>query len=151
STNIYASSFFPWDSRPDRHILVWPLSFGNDPHNTPEGILRHELGHILGFRHEHARPENGHSCPESDSDLRPLTVYDNASVMMYPFCNGVGDSLELTQYDKLGVARLYGLPGTSPPVAPLTTEAIQMFSGMLANTESTVLGPLNAFAGHEFN
>ncbi|NHA00884.1 peptidase M16 [Nocardioides sp. W3-2-3] len=44
------------------------------------------LGHVLGFRHEHTRPEAG-TCFE-DNNWRPLTPYDSASIMHYPQCNG---------------------------------------------------------------
>lgn len=49
---------------------------------TLEGILRHELGHTLSYRHEHTRPEAG-KCFE-DADWKPLTSYDGFSVMHYP-------------------------------------------------------------------
>ena len=48
--------------------------------------MAHELGHTLGFRHEHTRPEAG-TCFE-DNNWRPLTPYDSASIMHYPQCNG---------------------------------------------------------------
>ena len=84
-------------------------SFGLDPNGTLslQGILRHELGHTLGFRHEHTRPDSG-TCFE-DNNWRPLTSYDAFSVMHYPQCNGQGDwSLTLTNIDQNGSACLYG-------------------------------------------
>jgi hypothetical protein len=70
-------------------------------------VLRHELGHTIGARHEHTRPEAG-TCYE-DSDWRPLTSYDAFSVMHYPQCHGRGDwALILTAKDKFGAACLYG-------------------------------------------
>lgn len=75
---------------------------------TVAGILRHELGHILGFRHEHIRPEaQAYQCAEDDQ-YRPITAYDSESVMHYPQCNGDGDwSLTLTQLDRQGAAQYY--------------------------------------------
>ena len=43
---------------------------------------RHELGHILGFRHEHIRSEANSSCDEGGA-FRAVTDYDQASVMHY--------------------------------------------------------------------
>ena len=70
---------------------------------TPTNILGHELGHTLGFRHEHTRPESG-TCFE-DNNWRPLTPYDSASIMHYPQCNGTSDDLELHQQRRQRGAR----------------------------------------------
>lgn len=68
--------------------------------------LGHELGHVLGFRHEHTRPESG-TCFE-DNNWRPLTPYDSSSIMHYPQCNGSSDDLSMTSTDVAGVVALYG-------------------------------------------
>jgi len=81
-----ARSFFPSSSRSSREVLIDSSSFGSISPYTLAGILRHELGHTLGFRHEHTRPEAG-TCFE-DNSWRALTAYDAASVMHYPQCNG---------------------------------------------------------------
>ena len=70
------------------------------------GLLRHELGHTLGFRHEHTRPEAG-TCFE-DNNWRALTPYDSASVMHYPQCNGTSSDLSMTATDRQGAVTLYG-------------------------------------------
>ncbi len=104
-----AAAFFPNDPRPDRSVVIDPSSFVLDPNDklSLRGILRHELGHVVGGRHEHVRPESG-ACFE-DSDWRGVTDYDAFSVMHYPQCNGRGDwSLTLTDADKSGVACIYG-------------------------------------------
>ena len=104
-----ARAFFPNEPRSSRNVLVDNSSFGLDPNGTLslQGILRHELGHTLGFRHEHTRPDSG-TCFE-DNNWRPLTSYDAFSVMHYPQCNGQGDwSLTLTNIDQNGSACLYG-------------------------------------------
>ncbi len=104
-----ARAFFPNESRADRNVLVDESSFRLDPNQVLQlvGILRHELGHTIGARHEHTRPEAG-ICFE-DQNWQPLTDYDPFSVMHYPQCNGLGDwSLTLTNKDKNGVACLYG-------------------------------------------
>jgi serine protease len=104
-----ARAFFPNESRADRNVLIDETAFQLVPGGklTLAGILRHELGHTLGWRHEHTRPESG-TCFE-DNEWRPLTSYDSFSVMHYPQCNGAGDwSLSLTNFDKNGAACLYG-------------------------------------------
>jgi serralysin len=102
-----ARSFFPSSSRSAREVLIDSSSFGNITPYSLTGILRHELGHTLGFRHEHTRPEAGGVCFE-DNNWRALTTYDSASVMHYPQCNGTnrGD-LVLTSKDKSGALALY--------------------------------------------
>ncbi len=106
----YARAFFPSDSRERRQVRVnfESLATNDEEELTLTGILRHELGHVLGFRHEHVRPEaNAAECWE-DMDWRPLTDYDPRSVMHYPHCNGKGDwSLRLTRTDKNGAALFY--------------------------------------------
>jgi hypothetical protein len=107
TTNQYlARAFFPSTSRRGREILVAKASFGNIKPWSVAGIMRHELGHTLGFRHEHTRPESG-ACYEN-SQWRALTAYDAGSVMHYPQCNGSNNGdLNLTSLDKSGAAALY--------------------------------------------
>lgn len=106
-----ARAFFPNYARVNRNILIDSSAFNHSPNSklTLTGILRHELGHTLGFRHEHTRPESG-ACFE-DNNWIPLGKgeYDGFSVMHYPQCNGLSDwTLTLSEQDKLGVACLYG-------------------------------------------
>jgi hypothetical protein len=107
TTQYLARAFFPSTSRSGREILISTSSFGNVSPYTLTGILRHELGHTLGFRHEHTRPETGGVCFE-DNQWRALTTYDSASVMHYPQCRGTqtGD-LVLTTRDRQGADALY--------------------------------------------
>jgi hypothetical protein len=106
-TSFLARAFFPSYGRSSRNILISTSAFGNISPWTMTGILRHELGHIGGFRHEHIRAP-GNPCPESGSS-RAVTAYDAASVMHYPQCNGTqnGD-LVLTNLDREGTAAIYG-------------------------------------------
>jgi hypothetical protein len=118
-----ARAFFPNEPRGERNVLIDDSAFQLDPEGALQlvGVLRHELGHTLGWRHEHTRPESG-TCFE-DNDWRPLTDYDRFSVMHYPQCNGGADwSLSLTLKDKNGAACVYGAaPGfaVDPKICPL--------------------------------
>lgn len=104
-----ARAFFPNQSRKTRNVLIDTSSFSVDPPLTLLGVLRHELGHTLGFRHEHTRAEAG-ACFE-DKSWKPLTPYDSESVMHYPQCNGTaGWALKLTVLDINGSVAAYGAP-----------------------------------------
>ena len=106
TSQYLARAFFPSSSRRGREILVSVSSFGNISPWTLAGVLRHELGHTIGFRHEHTRPESG-TCFE-DNNWRALTAYDRASVMHYPQCNGSNNGdLNLTASDKAGANSVY--------------------------------------------
>ncbi|HLM73511.1 MAG TPA: M57 family metalloprotease [Polyangiaceae bacterium] len=105
TTQYLARAFFPNTSRKGRNVLIDDSAYGKNPDVT--GVLRHELGHALGFRHEHTRPESG-TCFE-DTSWRALTPYDSGSVMHYPQCNGTNTwALTLSNSDKSGAAALYG-------------------------------------------
>jgi hypothetical protein len=79
------------------------------PNVRTVGVLRHELGHVLGLRHEHTRPNSG-TCFENNA-WRALTAYDRSSVMHYPWCNGNSQSsLAVTALDADGARALYGAP-----------------------------------------
>ncbi|MDI1444718.1 M57 family metalloprotease [Polyangium sp. 6x1] len=105
-----ARAFFPNTSRSGRNVLIDNTAFTTQGISL-DGVLRHELGHTLGFRHEHTRPEAG-ACFE-DNNWRALTPYDSSSVMHYPQCNGTNSwALNLTSQDKAGAAALYGAPGS---------------------------------------
>jgi hypothetical protein len=101
-----ARAFFPNSSRSGRNVLVDSSAFTMSGAWTLTGVLRHELGHVLGFRHEHTRLSTT-GCYE-DANWRGLTAYDSYSVMHYPQCKGsqTGD-LVLTSADKTGARALY--------------------------------------------
>ncbi len=114
--SYFARAFFPDSPREERQVLInVEAILGSDLHEdqggklTTRGVLRHELGHTLGFRHEHIRPESPGSyyCYEDDN-FRAITEYDSRSTMHYPQCEGEGDwSLTLTKTDMQGAHFFY--------------------------------------------
>lgn len=109
-----AAAFFPNDPLERRRVVIDPSYYAADLGFDRVGVLRHELGHVLGFRHEHIRSGAPVVCPQEDSEgTIDLTRYDPQSVMHY-FCGGVGSrELSITTLDFAGAQRLYG-----PPVGP---------------------------------
>ena len=105
TTQYIARAFFPSTPKRQRNVLV-DDSIWTSGSWTPANIMGHELGHTLGFRHEHTRPESG-TCFE-DNNWRPLTPYDSSSIMHYPQCNGTSDDLSMTSTDRQGAVALYG-------------------------------------------
>lgn len=99
-----ARAFFPYN---ERVTITFKKSFLEKGFQELLRLTRHELGHVLGLRHEHIRPENPLSdkCGE-DSLFEPVTEYDRASIMHYARCGGLG-SVELSSFDKEGISILY--------------------------------------------
>lgn len=100
-----AISFFPSAPSDDR-ILQVCLKNDLDPWTLP-GILRHELGHVLGFRHNHFE----------DNDFIKITdQYDSNSVMSYPhenFFPRAENDFRLTSGDIAAAVKVYGMPTNS--------------------------------------
>lgn len=169
SGDYLARAFFPNEPREVRNVLIDQSSFELPAGESLQlvGILRHELGHTLGFRHEHTRPESG-ACFE-DANWRPLSSYDAFSVMHYPQCNGRGDwTLDLTPTDKSGGACLYGpaagftidstliLQGTACAAAPTAPPGgapqRQTFNGQtVAKDAQKTYGPFAVTAGSQLD
>jgi hypothetical protein len=144
-----ARAFFPDAARASRSVLVDSSAFGGSGWPL-DGILLHELGHSLGFRHEHTRPEAG-ACFE-DSNWRALTSYDSSSVMHYPQCNGTGPDLTMSARDAEGAASVYGAPASSnpdpdPEPQPQGTPQTGSASGQLTQGQTQSFEPFSVVAG----
>lgn len=72
-------------------------------------LLRHELGHMMGFDHEEAAVPD-QAC--EDPDARSLTPVDARSIMTTPGCRDVlsDDAKHLTHYDRLSTFFLHHTP-----------------------------------------
>ena len=103
-TSFIAAAFFPADPLEDHVLVIAPEYFTTDFDRV--GVFRHELGHVLGYRHEHIAGIPG--CGVEDNNWKPLTPYDKSSVMHY-FCGGAGSmTLALSPTDVAGHRGLYG-------------------------------------------
>lgn len=110
SSGFFARAFFPDYARAARELLVDESAFTTTAGGRDlEGILRHELGHAIGFRHEHIRLEP--ACEsEPFEDARELTEYDVNSVMHYPHCRPSGTGgYRQSELDYAGAISVYGL------------------------------------------
>jgi hypothetical protein len=103
SDDFFAYSFFP-NSLPSQRLLLVTASYFTTGLNHV-GILRHELGHILGYRHEQIQGVAG--CATEQGTWKSLTPYDAKSVMHYLCGNGGTYTLTLTDFDKSGHASAY--------------------------------------------
>lgn len=137
-----ASAFFPSTPNFRRNLLIDPTYFTSKADKV--GILRHELGHILGYRHEQLHGVSGCDTKGDNGPWLPLTAYDPKSVMHY-FCGDAGTlDLKLTQQDieghrkqYEGIATVAGV-GSAPSVAgagasePMNELVIRIEGGMAA-------------------
>ncbi len=122
-----ARAFFPSYPRASSNVYIDVTAFSSTW--SLEGILMHELGHVLGFRHEHTRPEAGR-CFE-DNNWRGVTPYDRASVMHYPQCGGTNSNLSfLSTSDLEGATLVYGSRTIGSPGAPVGCGRINPEQGL---------------------
>jgi hypothetical protein len=100
-----ALSFFP-DQPTEQRVVHVDDSFQTTIHD-PVGIFRHEIGHILGYRHE--RPDDPTSgCALENGSWFPITEAPDESVMQYT-CGTTGKprTFKITDSDRIGHRQLY--------------------------------------------
>jgi hypothetical protein len=93
-------------------VLDTGLFWGADD-SFLRAVLRHELGHVMGFVHEEVNdPHPDQDGCDVDPAPRPLTPVDSRSIMTTPGCNGVlSDNAEiLTHFDRLSGFFLHHTP-----------------------------------------
>jgi hypothetical protein len=117
-----AYGFNPADPRNAWALRIDRSYFNEKSKLDKVGVLRHELGHILGYRHEQiaAPPQRAIACnwkTESNLDkVINLTEYDPDSVMQYPCGAPAGPvRYDFSPMDIAGHRKLYGVV---PPISP---------------------------------
>ncbi|RKG62453.1 hypothetical protein D7X30_03955 [Corallococcus sp. AB011P] len=103
-----ATAFFPGTARPLRTLDLDASAFNLQGWATLAGILTHELGHTLGFRHEFLQSGMCYAGMEPGG-WRGVTPYDAGSIMNYPYpeCGGFNSTGPSTT-DHEGATQLYG-------------------------------------------
>jgi hypothetical protein len=105
--SVIALAFLPNFILAKRLLRVGEMFFSGANGYGQVGTMRHELGHVLGFAHEHERPE---ALASVDTKKRiVITDFDPLSVMAYPHLLGLPCAeLQLSARDKLGAGFVYG-------------------------------------------
>jgi len=115
-TSTLATAFMPRAERPQRTFYVSNMAFQSGTGWTLPGLMMHELGHILGFRHEFLQL-GGCAGVADPGEWVALTPYDASSIMNYPWCGGT-NTTSLSPSDVEGAAQEYGSlvqPSPNPP------------------------------------
>lgn len=94
-SGLIASAFFPNDPLFRRRLYITPAFYSSS--FLREGVVRHELGHVLGYRHEHVGITG---CPSEDFNWEALGSYTKNSVMHYPCAGGGSQNLAIVDEDK---------------------------------------------------
>jgi len=143
--DIVALAFFPGDDPSERQLHITSRFFEADLPYDRVGVMRHEIGHILGYRHEHVRSRNAvcllfYRETGEWRTIEGFEAHDPSSAMSYP-CGGEGSvDFALTQIDRAAHREMYGAPRsanlapapaltTAPAAAALTGQAVQATEG----------------------
>ena len=133
-----ALSFFPSDPLKRREVHVAPAYFTNQTYD-PIGVFRHELGHVLGYRHEHIR--NSGCAQDAGGDAWiAITPYDSHSVMHYPCGGGGSTDFPFSRCDISGHLLVYGPSG--PPGSQQSLEGCEPTAPTAASGATGAIGPL---------
>jgi hypothetical protein len=102
--SIFAKSFFPGDAR--QVLDISPVMLEDKHENHIANILCHELGHVLGLRHEFRH------LVEPNVYHYPAPAFDHQSIMN---CENVKDlsNFTLSHLDRINTHRFYDLPAGS--------------------------------------
>jgi hypothetical protein len=94
-----ALGFFPTDPVDQRYLHIMEPYFTNKTYDEI-GMLRHEVGHILGYRHSHIGGVAGCAYyDEPDKGWEDLSSYDWRSAMHYP-CGQASRSTKFSLSDR---------------------------------------------------
>lgn len=150
---LVAGMGFPSFSRSSRYLELGKTSAWTDEELL--AVLTHEMGHSLGFVHEHDTASGCNFVTDDTAGYRQLTCYDGRSAMHYPseagWLDPVGHILNfISQRDVEGAQAAYGAPTNVVNTSDGTVYARRRSSGDLyrrnANgTWTKVGGPGQAF------
>jgi len=105
---VIAKAFFPGDY--PRSVKIFKRF---DSQFNKTSVLAHELGHLLGFKHEHIWDPVKHITEEGIGLAEEITDYDPNSIMHY---QKIWDDQKnnqitlLSSMDKIGSSKIYGPP-----------------------------------------
>lgn len=107
---VYAMAEFPGSSQSGRWISINPSDV-SDTQGNRETVIRHELGHTLGFRHNNAgatEPANPSSCGNSilGANLLSGTPTSDGSSVMVPSI-GTTTTINFSTNDRKSAGFLY--------------------------------------------